>query len=125
MNQLPEKVRQVEVDIAQEKGPFNLYALLAREDLWDRWDLVVSAPWAHEADGFTYEYMANSLKRRLEPTDMVRLARVVVLDATEDAVRSFTENYDVEHGKLELDNLDRRFGLPVKFGYLITSRRAA
>jgi len=123
MNQLAEKVRQVEGDIAQEKGSFNLYALLEREDLSDRWDLVVSAPWARE-DRPTLQYLANSLKRHLTPAEMMLLSRVVVLDATEDPVRSITENYNVEHGRVEL-NEPARFGLPVKHGYIITSRRAA
>ena len=123
MNQLAEKVRAVERDIAQEKGPFNLYALLEREDLSDRWDLVVSAPWAKE-DRVTLQYLANSLKRHLTPSDMTLLSRVVVLNADEDPVRSITESYDVEHGRVEL-NEPARFGLPVKYGYIITSRRAA
>jgi hypothetical protein len=46
MNTLTEKVRRVEADIATEKGSLNLFALLEREDLHNRWDLVVSAPWA-------------------------------------------------------------------------------
>src|SRR6266498_3961610 len=120
MNQLAEKVLAVERDIAQEKGPFNLYALLEREDLSDRWDLVVSAPWAKE-DRVTLQYLANSLKRHLTPSDMTLLSRVVVLNADEDPVRSITESYDVEHGRVEL-NEPARFGLPVKYGYIITSR---
>jgi len=123
MNELAEKVRRVEGDIAQEKGPFNLYALLEREDLSGRWDLVVSAPWAKEDRG-TLQYLANSLKRRLAPAEMTQLSRVVVLDAAEDPVRSITETYNVEHGRVEF-NEPARFGLPVKSGYIITSRRAA
>lgn len=123
MNDLTEKIRAVERDIAAEKGPLNFFALLAREDLWDQWDVVVSASWARH-DMETLRYLAEVLKRHLGPTGMVRLARMVVLDATEDPIRSLTETYDVEHGEVELNNPER-FGLPVKHGYIITSRSAA
>ena len=46
MNDLAEKVSLVEKDIAKERGSLNLFALFEREDLNDRWDLVISASWA-------------------------------------------------------------------------------
>ncbi len=55
---------------------------------------------------------------------MTLLARIVILPATEDPVRSINASYDIEHGQLEI-NEPARFGLPVKHGYIITSRRAA
>ena len=51
-------------------------------------------------------------------------ARIVILDATENPVRAINESYNVEHGQIELND-PARFGLPVKHGYIITSRRAA
>ena len=123
MTQLTEKVREIEKDIAREKGSLNLFALLEREDLADRWDLVVSAPWARQ-DQVTLRYIADVIKRHLAPEEMTLLARIVVLPASEDPVRSINESYDVEHGQLELSE-PARFGLPVKHGYIITSRTAA
>lgn len=123
MNPLTAKVRDVEREIAHEKGPLNLFALFEREDLFDRWDLVVSASWAKH-DEATLRYLADTIKRHLAPAEMTLLARVVILDATEDPVRAITEAYQVEHGHLELNDPEH-FGLPVKHGYIITSRRAA
>lgn len=123
MSELTEKVRNVERDIAEERGQFNLFALLEREDLADRWDLVIAAPWAKHDEG-TLQYIVNMLKRHLSASDMTLLARIVVLEASEDPVRSINDIYNVEHGRLELND-PARFGLPVKHGYIITSRRAA
>jgi len=123
MNQLTAKVRKLEQDIAAEKGPLNLLALFEREDLWDRWDLVVSAPWANH-DEPTLRYLAGAIKRHLSPSEMILLARIVVLDAAQDPVRAITESYDVEHGSVEMNDPES-FDLPAKHGYIITSRRAA
>jgi hypothetical protein len=123
MNTLPEKVRGIEADIAKERGSLNLFALLEREDLHDRWDLVISAPWARH-DEATLKYVADVIKRHLSPEEMTLLARMVILPANEDPVRSINANFSVEHGKMELND-PSRFGLPVKSGYIITSRSAA
>jgi hypothetical protein len=123
MNGLVEKVSLVERDIARERGSLNLFALFEREDLNDRWDLVISAPWAR-MDRATLGYVADTIKRHLVPDDMTRLARIVILPADEDPVLSLNERYDVEHGEVEL-NHPERFGLPVRYGYIITSRAAA
>jgi hypothetical protein len=123
MSRLTEKILKVEEDIAREKGSLNLLALLQREDVADRWDLVVSASWARE-DQATLRYLADSIKRHLTPREMTLLSRIVILPATEDPVRSITAKYDIEHGQVEL-NEPAEFGLPVKHGYIITSRHAA
>jgi hypothetical protein len=123
MNQLPNKLQLVERDVANDKGALNLFAVLEREDLAGRWDLVVSAPWAKEDEG-TLRYLTDALKRRLDAAEMTLLSRVVVLRATENPVLALNETFDVEHGHIEV-NEPARFGLPVKHGYIITSRRAA
>ena len=123
MNQLTNKVQQVEREIATDNRQFNLFALLEREDLANRWDLVIAAPWAKH-DEQTLRYIVDALKRHLDPVEMVFLARIVILDATENPVRAINESYNVEHGQIELND-PARFGLPVKHGYIITSRRAA
>ncbi|HVR39540.1 MAG TPA: hypothetical protein VMU84_10635 [Thermoanaerobaculia bacterium] len=123
MNELAEKVREVERDIAKGQGPLNLFALFEREDLYDQWDLVVAAPWA-EHDLKTLGYIADALRRHLTRKDMVRIARIVILPANEDPVLTLNKAFDVEHGDVEL-LYPARFGLPVKFGYIITSRSAA
>jgi hypothetical protein len=123
MNDLAEKVSLVEKDIAKERGSLNLFALFEREDLHDRWDLVISTSWAR-MDHASLDYVVGIIKRHLEPRDMTRLARIVILPADEDPVRSINERYDVEHAEVEL-NHPARFGLPVSYGYIITSRAAA
>lgn len=65
-----------------------------------------------------------SFRRHLTPEEMLSLARIVILEPAENPVRAINETYDVEHGRVELTE-PSRFGLPVKYGFIITSRRAA
>jgi hypothetical protein len=123
VNRFLEKVRKVEADIANERRFLNLFALFEREDLHNRWDLVISAPWAR-FDHETLTYVADVIKRHLTPEEMVFLARMVILPADEDPVLSLNAKFDVEHGEVEV-NHPSRFGLPAKYGYIFTSRSAA
>src|SRR5437667_89713 len=41
MNEFVEHLKDIEVEISDERGPFILFALFLREDSPDRWDLVV------------------------------------------------------------------------------------
>jgi|SRR5215212_1209123 len=123
MNDLIQKLQTVEEEIATEKGPLNLFAVMEREDLFNRWDLLIAASWAR-FDEKTLNYVSDRLKRHLEPEEMTLLARIVILDATEDPVRAITESYDVEHGPIQFTEA-ARFGLPVNHGYIFTSRPAA
>ena len=43
---MAQRFGSLEAEIAQKKGDFSLFALFLREDAPDRWDLLVSAPWA-------------------------------------------------------------------------------
>jgi hypothetical protein len=123
MSDLAKKVSEVEKELAATNGALNLFAVLEREDLAGRWDIVVSASWARE-DKPTLQLIADAIRRHLAPEDIVNLARIVVLPASENPVKAINESYDVEHGKIELLE-PARFGLPVKHGFIITSRRAA
>jgi hypothetical protein len=123
MSNLAEKVAKVEKELASEHGSLNLFAILEREDLAGRWDVVVSASWAKE-DKVTLQVIADAIRRHLGPDEITNLARIVVLSAGENPVKAINEKYDVEHGQVELVE-PARFGLPVKHGFIITSRRAA
>lgn len=123
MPDLATNVAEVEQRISQEKGSFNLFALFEREDVANRWDVVLAAPWATDK-GETLRYFVYELKSRLTPLQMVELSRVVVLDPTDEAVQAINRAFHVEHGSMEVRD-SNLFGLPIKHGIIITSKRAA
>lgn len=44
VSELTERFAQLESELSKEKGEFVFFALFMREDVPDRWDLIVSAP---------------------------------------------------------------------------------
>jgi hypothetical protein len=123
MNELFEKVAQIERQIAEAKGPFTLFALFERDNLPTRFELVFAAPWVDDKGKALREFVAV-LKEHLSLEQMISLSRVIILDPCDEPVRSFTSAFDVEHGRLEVRE-ENIFGLPIGQGLIITSRRAA
>src|SRR5437667_8633201 len=120
--ELSEKFRDLEARIAEEKGNFVLFALFMREDVPDRWDLLVSAPWVGSNKREAVEYFVNQIKSRLGEQDLTSLARIVVVDPQDAAVQALNRAVQIEHGGVEVRD-SSFFGLPVKHAFIITSKR--
>jgi hypothetical protein len=123
MKDFTDKIADVEKEIAKEKGPFSLFALFLRDDVPDRWDLVVSAPWVKN-NKQTLNYLVHEIKSTLTPDDLISLSRIVMVEPSDKPVQAINRAFNVEHGKVEVRDV-QFFGLPIKHGYIITSRRAA
>jgi hypothetical protein len=122
ITELIEKFAELESQISAERGDFALFALFMREDAPDRWDLIVSAPWAGGDKRRTVDYFVNQIKSRLGEQVLLGLSRIVVVDPENAAVQAFNRAIRIEHGRLEVKD-SSFFGLPVKHAYIITSRR--
>ena len=115
--------------IEKEKGDFSFFALFEREDVPNRWDLLISAPWTTDEEQ-TLEYMFKKIKRHLGPEALISLARIIVLDPTAPQVREFVREYHVERGFAEVENVQPLedltiSGLPVRRAYILKARSSA
>ena len=120
--ELSEKFRDLESRIAEDKGGFALFALFMREDVPDRWDLIVSAPWVGTNKREAVDYFVEQIKSRLGEQDLTSLARIVVVDPEDAAVQSLNRAVQIEHGGVEVRD-SNFFGLPIKHAFIITSKR--
>ena len=119
--ELPAKFAKLESDVAAARGDFTLFALFLREDVPDRWDLIISAPWASADQKGSLDYLVNRIKSDLGPADLTQLSRIVFIDPTDVSVRALNQTIHVEHGSVEVR--DRNFfGLPIKHAFIITSK---
>ena len=120
--ELVERFARLETEIANEKGDFSLFALFMREEVPDRWDLMVSAFWTGADNTAAVDYLVAQIKSKLGDGDLVSLSRIVVIDPEDAAVRMLNRNVHVEHGNVEVR--DSIFsGLAIKQAYIITSNR--
>jgi len=122
MSDLTEKFGELESLIAEKKGEFALFALFMREDAPDRWDLIVSAPWALADKQSAIDYLIDQIKLSLGDEGLPSLARILVVDPEDPTVQALNRAISIEHGRFEVTD-SNFFGLPVKHAYIITSKR--
>lgn len=120
--ELPTKLAKLESDVAAERGDFVLFALFLREDVPDRWDLIVSAPWATADQKSALDYLIGKIKSDVGAEDLTLLSRIVFVDPADVAVQNLNRAINIEHGSVEVRD-SNFFGLPIKHAYIITSKR--
>jgi len=117
-----EGFRDLESDVATAKGEFVLFALFMREDVPDRWDLMVSAPWIGDDKQGVVDYLVGEIRSRMGTQALTDLSRIVVVDPNDAAVQALNRAIRIEHGGVEVKD-SNFFGLQVKHAFIITSKQ--
>lgn len=119
---LPEKLASLERDLSSQKGDFNLFALVLREDSPDKWDLLVSAPWLEATRKEDLQYLGEQVRSRLDPSEFLSLSRIVVLNKDNPVREAIHRVLRGKHCRAEFRNCQFH-GLQVEHAYIITSER--
>jgi hypothetical protein len=124
MQELLNKYREIEAEVAREKGEFSLFALLQREDAFGgKWDLVVEAPWIGEGRLKTLNYLADKITSRLTIEELLSLSMVVPVSVTDEPVQRLIREYPVTPDQKPIEIRDWDYsGLPIARGYFHTAR---
>ena len=122
VSDLKGRFSELETKIAADKGGFTFFALFMLEDVPDRWDLIVSAPWTGDDKRAAVEYFVNEIKSKLGGSALIGLSRIVVVDPQDPAMQAINRAIQIEHGAVEVRDT-YFFGLPIKNAYIITSNR--
>ena len=121
MKTMADRFALLEREIAREKGDFSLFALVLREDVPEKWDLVVAAPWFSSDRKRVLDFFVAEIKSLLGPRQLLDLSRIVVLEASDAAVQALNRAIHVEHGMAEVR--DSVFlGLPIRHAYIFSSK---
>jgi hypothetical protein len=120
MSAVAEKLQQIEVEISADKGAFNLFALIEREDSLGKWDIVVAANWIDAERKDLINTIALKIREKLTEDEQLMLSRIVTLSPSDTLVRSLNM-IGVEHGAFRLSNNSFN-GIVIKEAYLITSK---
>lgn len=108
--------------MSEEKGAFELFALVLRDDAPNKWDLLVASPWVERDKKGGLAYISRLLQETLGIPDLFQISRIVIIDRSNPALAAFLRAMHVEHGMAEIQE-SSFFGLQIKHAFLITSRR--
>lgn len=117
-----DKLTVIRDEICAERGELTLFALFLRERSWDRWDLVVAAPWL-ESGKPSLDYIASKLYAHIRKREMIFLSRIVILDDDSPAVDGLLKMVRVEgEGSAEIRDVDVG-EVRIKHGYVLRAKR--
>jgi hypothetical protein len=124
MNELVTKLQSVEDEVTRERGGILFFGLLKTAELPDKWDLVISARWVTESKLSDLRYLAEKLRARLTPDEMISLARIVLLEPKDTILLARGGLLDLRPGALQLIHVSIN-EMTVTHAYIITSDGAA
>src|SRR5262249_30012541 len=105
-----------------EKGAFEFFGLLLREEAPNRWDLVLAAPWLKPHNLKSLEFIADHLRSILKLEEMVMLSRIVILGPDSPVLDPLLEEFHVEHGLVQARHVEFA-GMGFRHVYVITAKR--
>jgi hypothetical protein len=118
MREQVEKLQNVEKNLSESKGQFELFALFLREDSPDKWDLLISADWARNDKKASINIIAEEIRKVLSDQELLMLSRVIILDKNNEALKAMRKEMHVERGLAEISNINF-LGLAIKHAYLM------
>lgn len=121
MNGTLTALRDVEKRLSERKGEFALFALFLPAESANRWDLVISAPWARRDDRAVLELVSNEMAASLLDRDDAVVGRIVVVETWHPDVQEINARVDTEHDWFVIAN-EEHFGYVAERGFIITSK---
>lgn len=123
MKQIINKLIKKEKEMANKKGVFHLFGLFLRKGAFDKWDLLVSAPWIDKNKNVALKYITSEIQNTLNSKEILKLARVGILDDKDRVLRSFQKTIEeVSHGQIEMQDCNL-FNVEIEKAIIITSQR--
>lgn len=124
MSNFFEGIAAVAQEIARERGPFTLFAIMHRPDTPDWWNVVVSAPWLDPEGLADYRYLTEKFKGFSRWDKMPRISHVSILRGNDPIVLDLVASRELEPGRI--CPMIEPVG-PIDFdkGYLVERRQPA
>jgi hypothetical protein len=120
MKELLDKLKNVQTEIAQERGNVALFAIFEREGGLARWDLIVAAPWAAEGLRRSIDYIIKKLREQMTLAEFLQISQVVPLLPSAPFVKTVQEMVGEVDGLKELPGFEFD-GMELKRGYVLLS----
>lgn len=128
MKEILEKLKLTLKSLEEEQGPVLLFALFLREDALGKWDLLIAAPWLDRRVLASYETVSKATQKYLDTKELVKISRIVILEADDPAVAFLQDLRSVPNGTfIEVQNcepLSDKFGFTIQRAFILRCVRA-
>jgi len=120
MNPFIEKFLAIEQTLAQEKGPFKLFALLERATVFDDWDIIMASKGLPDNEMSVLKEVIEKIHAVLTHEEKMKMNAVILLDVNDHFVKEVQKFLAEHHNPTEFSSAEIN-GLEISRGYIITS----
>ena len=89
MKNFVEKMKQIELEISNEHGPFELFALFRPDTTLRLWDVLVSAKWMGRNDLDSMRIVAKPMNKAFAAQEIIQFSGIVIMRCSRDELRVF------------------------------------
>jgi hypothetical protein len=118
-----EKLAAIERSLSRERGKFDFFGLVLREDItFESWDLAVAAPWLEAGSLESLRVIGDALRATMTSAEMVRFSFYVIVEPDSPFLKDvLTLVPPVEHGLVELADVTIG-GMDIRKAYIFTAK---
>jgi hypothetical protein len=120
MKQFIEKFFAIEQTLAQETGPFKLFALLERATAFDDWDIIMASKGLPDNDMSVLKEVIEKIHAVLTHDEKMKMNAVILLNVNDHFVKEVHKFLAEHHNPTEFSNAEIN-GLEISRCYIITS----
>ena len=119
-----EKIIKIEKSISEKYGEFNLFAIIEREDIKGKWDVLISKVIKNNNEkNLLINDIHKSLVNELPKEEIIKLSRIVFQEPNSPVVQNINFMMHIEHGSADISNSSIN-NLRIGHMILITSKRS-
>lgn len=124
MKNFTQKILDVEKKFSAKWGAFNLFALFEREDIKDKFDLVLSIDLKGKAENQIFKELHSEFKNVLSDNELTNFSRFIFLEPSNPVVIGINTMFNVEHSDVNIRNCS--FGnMKIHHAIVFASQRLA
>lgn len=113
---------EVEKRMSNELGKFNLFALFERDDIKDKWDVLISMSISVNRKNEIIKKIHAEFLKELPNEVIFKISRFVFLEPSNPIVQNLNMMAHVQHGNVEIrDSMINN--LKIKHALIISSQR--
>jgi hypothetical protein len=97
-------IKEIARELSEEYGRLNLFALSEREDLKDKWDVLISVSIPSEKKKELINKVITKFRTKLQPSELIQISRFVFLEPNHAFVQNINYFTQVENSDIEIRN---------------------
>jgi len=97
-------IKQIERELTLKYGRLNLFGLFEREDLKNKWDVIISVNIPLDTKNVFLNEVITKFRMKLKPSAIIQISRFIYLEPNHEFVLNINGATQIENSDVEISN---------------------